>query len=108
MLIQAQVEARQRNYEIQRLRDIEEARRLHQLSLAGKFKLNTVEDMGYANFLGDAENLNMVAEKQLHVKYANGLAANNSPNASSITKKGVYIIKELVCKDLGPENVEEK
>ena len=88
---------------------LEEARRLHQLSLAGKFKLNTAEDMGYAQCVGyDTEQINLAAEKQLHVKYANSSIVSGSPtkNVNCNTKKGVYIIKELVCKDL-PDNLDE-
>lgn len=48
--IQEQVEERQRNYEAQKARDLEEAKRLVFLQQAGKFKLNTV-----SNIMSDSE-----------------------------------------------------
>lgn len=56
----------------------------------GRYKLNTIEDLaGGANLSYDLDQLSMGSPTKLN----------------SSTKKGVFIIKELVCKDL-PEDIE--
>ena len=56
----------------------------------GRYKLNTIEDLaGGANLSYDLDQLSMGSPTKLN----------------SSTKKGVFIIKELVCKEL-PEDIE--
>ena len=88
--MQNEIERRAKVFEIQRAKNLEEQLRIREKSLAARFKLGSIEELaGYVDY--DTDQINMVAEKQIHMKYTPRQYAESKLKLS---------VKQLVCEEM--------